>query len=340
DLEFVYCAAREIAKYLSGYRVIVNKSTVPVRTARQVDYIIRKENPDARFDVASNPEFLREGAAIEDFMRPNRVVIGVSSERAREILEEVYKPLFINETPKVVTTPETAELIKYASNAFLAVKISFINEMANLCEAVGADIQALAKGIGMDGRIGSKFLHPGPGYGGSCFPKDVAALIATANEFGCSVRIAEAAVEVNCAQKARMIKKIRDSLGGSESGKIIAVLGLTFKPETDDMREAPSLTIIPSLLEKGAMIKSHDPKGMDEARKRLPGICYAGSAYEACEGADALVIMTEWNQYRSLDLEKIKKMMRGNVFVDLRNVYFSQREKVSLQGFHYTCVGF
>jgi UDPglucose 6-dehydrogenase len=300
--------------------------------------IIREKNPAADFDVASNPEFLREGAAITDFMRPDRVVIGVESEKSEQVLREVYKPLFLRDTPIVSTSIETAELTKYAANAFLAVKISFINEIASVCEAVGADVSALAKGIGMDGRIGNKFLHPGPGYGGSCFPKDTLALMRIVQEYGESVRIVEAAVEVNAAQKARMVKKIRDMLGGSESGKTIAVLGLTFKPETDDMREAPAATILPALLEKGARIKAHDPKGMEEAKQYLPdGIEYVENSYEACEGADAVVLMTEWNQYRALDLDKIKEIMKEPVFIDLRNVY----DPVTMKeiGFQYMGVG-
>ncbi|MCW5200870.1 UDP-glucose/GDP-mannose dehydrogenase family protein, partial [Desulfobulbus sp. F4] len=284
DLSYIYAAAKEIAPCLRGYTVIVDKSTVPVGTARQVARIIGEANPQADFDVASNPEFLREGAAISDFMHPDRVVIGVESERSEQVLRDIYKPLFLRETPIVSTSIETAELIKYAANAFLAVKISFINEMAAVCEAVGADVASLARGIGMDGRIGSKFLHPGPGYGGSCFPKDTLALLRIVQENGASLRIVEAAVEVNSAQKARMVKKIRDAVGGSENGKTIAVLGLTFKPETDDMRDAPALTILPALLEKGAKIRVHDPKGMDEARKYLSeGIEYAENAYAACE---------------------------------------------------------
>ncbi len=267
DLVYVYEAARQIAAHLSGYTVIVDKSTVPVGTARQVERIIRETNPAADFDVASNPEFLREGAAISDFMRPDRVVLGVESEQAEKLLRELYRPINLIEAPILVTNLESAELVKYASNAFLATKISFINEIANLCEHVGADVHAVARGMGMDKRIGSKFLHPGPGYGGSCFPKDTTALIRIAQEHGASCRIVEAAVEVNAAQKARMVKKIREALGGSESGKTIAVLGLTFKPETDDMRDSPSLAIIPNLVDKGAVIHAHDPQGMKEARE-------------------------------------------------------------------------
>lgn len=338
DLTYIYEASKEIAAYLRGYTVIVDKSTVPVGTARQVARIIRKENPAADFDVASNPEFLREGAAIADFMRPDRVVVGVESEKAGQVMQEIYKPLYLIDTPIVRTTIETAELTKYAANAFLAVKISFINEIANVCESVDADVTALAKAIGMDGRIGGKFLHPGPGYGGSCFPKDTLALMRIVQEHGEHMRIVEAAIEVNAAQKARMVKKIRDMLGGSEAGKTIAVLGLTFKPETDDMRDAPATTILPALLEKGARIRAHDPKGMEEAKKYLPaGIEYVDDAYEACGNADAVVLMTEWNQYRALDLDRIIEVMKQPVFIDLRNVY--EPEKMKTRGFHYTAVG-
>ena len=338
DLTYVYEASKELAGHLQGYTVIVDKSTVPVGTARQVSRIIREANPEADFDVASNPEFLREGAAITDFMRPDRVVIGVESDRAEQVLREIYKPLYLRDSPIVSTTVETAELIKYAANAFLAVKISFINEMANVCEAVGADVTALAKGIGMDGRIGSKFLHPGPGYGGSCFPKDTLALMRIVQEYGESVRIVEAAVEVNSAQKARMVKKIRDALGGSETGKTIAVLGLTFKPETDDMRESPAVSILPALLEKGATIRAHDPQGMEEAKKYLPkGIHYVADAYEACTGADAVVLMTEWNQYRALDIDRIASLLNEKIFVDLRNVY--DPDTMKDKGFAYVGVG-
>ena len=334
DLTYIYAAAKEVAEFLQGYTVIVDKSTVPVGTARQVARIISETNPEADFDVASNPEFLREGAAIADFMRPDRVVIGIESERSEEVLREIYQPLYLRDTPIVSTTIETAELTKYAANAFLAVKISFINEIAAVCESVGANVTDLAKGIGMDGRIGSKFLHPGPGYGGSCFPKDTLALMRLVQEYGESLRIVEAAA----AQKARMVKKIRDALGGSEAGKTLAVLGLTFKPETDDMRDAPALTILPALLEKGATIKAHDPKGMEEAKKYLPkDVEYVSGAYEACEEADAVILMTEWNQYRALDFEKLKGSMKTPIFIDLRNVY----EPTSLKnlGFSYVGVG-
>ncbi len=338
DLTYVYAAAKEIAKHLTGYTVIVDKSTVPVGTARQVQRIIKEENPEADFDVASNPEFLREGSAIGDFMRPDRVVIGIESQRAETLLRELYRPLNLIESPVFVTTLESAELIKYASNAFLATKISFINEMSILCEAVGADVHAVAKGMGMDNRIGRKFLHAGPGYGGSCFPKDTLALIRIAQEHGASCRIVEAVVEVNAAQKARMVKKIRSALGGSEAGKTLAVLGLTFKPETDDMRDSPSLAILPALVDKGATIRAHDPEGMKEAIPLLPEqIHYCKGIYETFEGADAVVLMTEWNQYRGLDLDRVKELMKGKVFIDLRNVY--EHDIMSKHGFEYTCVG-
>ena len=337
DLSYVFAAAREIAPYIKKYTVVIDKSTVPVGTARQVARIIRDANPAASFDVASNPEFLREGAAINDFMRPDRVVIGCDSQKGFEVLHEIYNPLYLIAVPFVNTTLETAELIKYAANTFLAVKISFINEMANLCEAVGADVIDLAKGIGLDGRIGKKFLHPGPGYGGSCFPKDTKALLRIAQEHGAAVRIVEAAVEVNEAQKARMVKKIRDALGGSEAGKTIAALGLTFKPETDDLRESPPLTILPSLYEKGARIQCHDPQGMEAAAQLYPDFSYYDSPYEACRDADAVVLFTEWNQYRALDFEKIKSVVREALFVDLRNVY--NPLKMQQLGFDYHGVG-
>ena len=338
DLQYVYAAAEEIADYLSDYTVIVDKSTVPVGTARQVHRIISSTNPMADFDVASNPEFLREGSAIDDFMRPDRVVLGVESERAENRLRELYRPLNLIEAPIHVTNLESAELIKYASNAFLATKISFINEMSQLCEKVGADVHSIAKGMGLDGRIGRKFLHAGPGYGGSCFPKDTLALIRIAQEHGSSCRIVESVVEVNAAQKARMVSKIREALGGSEAHKSIAVLGLTFKPETDDMRDSPSLAILPALADKGASIRAHDPEGIDEARNLLPSsILYFDSIFEAIHEADAVVLMTEWNEYRGLDLEKVKDTMRGDVFVDLRNVY--ERDTMEKIGFNYHCVG-
>ncbi|MFP3982639.1 MAG: UDP-glucose dehydrogenase family protein [Desulfurivibrionaceae bacterium] len=337
DLTYVYGAAREVAGHLRDYTVVIDKSTVPVGTARQVSRIIGEENPDVEVEVVSNPEFLREGAAINDFMRPDRVVIGADSDRAVEVMKEVYNPLYLISVPFVFTSPETAELIKYASNAFLAMKVSFINEMANICEEVGADAIDLAQAVGLDGRIGSKFLHPGPGYGGSCFPKDTVALLRIAQEHGVASRSVEAAVEINAAQKARMVKKIRDALGGSEAGKTIGVLGLTFKPETDDLREAPALTVLPPLLEKGARLQVHDPQGMEAAAEMFPEFNYVNNAYEACDDADAVVLFTEWNQYRALDLEEVKSRLKSPVFVDLRNVY--QPEQMKKAGFIYYGVG-
>jgi len=338
DLSYVYQAARDIAPLLQGYTVIVDKSTVPVGTARNVKRILSEENPDSDFDVASNPEFLREGAAISDFMRPDRVVIGVESERAKDLLYQLYRPLNLIEAPILTTDLESAELIKYASNAFLATKISFINEISMLCERVGADVHSVAKGMGLDGRIGRKFLHPGPGYGGSCFPKDTKALVRIAQENGVTSRIVEAVTEVNEAQKARMISKIRQAMGGSESGKTIAVLGLTFKPETDDMRDAPSLSILPKLIDNGAKIRAHDPQGMKEAKSVLPAaVVFCDDIYETIKGADALVLMTEWNVYRNLDIKRIKFQMKDNVFVDLRNVY--EPKTMRERGFEYYCVG-
>jgi len=337
DLSYIYAAARELAVCLKNYTVVVDKSTVPVGTARQVQRVISETNPEADFDVASNPEFLREGAAINDFMRPDRVVLGTDSDRALKILKEIYDPLYLISTPFVTTNLETAELIKYSANAFLAVKISFINEMANLCESVDADVVDLARGMGLDGRIGGKFLHSGPGYGGSCFPKDTLALLRIAQENGVAARLVEAGVEANNSQKARMVKKIRDALGGSETGKTIGVLGLTFKPETDDLRDAPALSILPPLFEKGAKIQAHDPQGMKEAEKMFPDFKYVKNAYEACEGADVVVLFTEWNQYRALDFERIKSVIKTPIFVDLRNVY--DPEKIRTAGFQYYGVG-
>ena len=338
DLKYVYQAARDIAPYLEGYTVIVDKSTVPVGTARDVKRIVAEVNPGAEFDVASNPEFLREGAALADFMRPDRVVIGVETKRAEETLRELYRPLNLIETPMLVTDLESAELIKYAANAFLATKISFINEISALCESVNADVHAVARGIGLDGRIGRKFLHPGPGYGGSCFPKDTRALVRIAQENNVTSRIVEAVIEVNEAQKARMVDKIRTALGGSENGKTLAVLGLAFKPETDDMRDAPALSILPKLIDNGARIQAHDPQAMPEAKALLPeSTVFFNEVYAALTGADAVVLMTEWNAYRGMDLDRIKETMRGNVFIDLRNVY--EPELMRKAGFDYFCVG-
>lgn len=338
DLKYVYAAAEEIAINLRGYTVIVDKSTVPVGTAREVARVVKKANPEADFDVASNPEFLREGSAISDFMRPDRVVLGVEAQRAEELLRELYRPLNLIEAPIFVTGLESAELIKYAANAFLATKISFINEMSQLCEKTGADVNAVAKGMGMDKRIGNKFLHAGPGYGGSCFPKDTVALNRMAQEHGVGSRIVEAVVEVNASQKARMVSKIREALGGSEADKRIAVLGLTFKPETDDMRDAPALAILPALIDRGATIIAHDPEGINEARPLLPeSMEYAENINDAIQGADAVVLMTEWNLYRGLNLDDLRKAMRGDVFVDLRNVY--ERGLMERAGLRYTSVG-
>ena len=338
DLSYVFQAAKDIAPHLKDYTVIVDKSTVPVGTARNVKRIISEENPQADFDLASNPEFLREGAAISDFMRPDRVVIGVESERAEKLLRDLYRPLNLIESPVLVTGLETAELIKYASNAFLATKISFINEMAALCEAVGADVHDVSKGMGLDGRIGRKFLHPGPGYGGSCFPKDTRALARIAQEHGAASRIVESVIEVNEAQKARMIKKIRTALDGDECNKTVAVLGLTFKPETDDMREAPALSILPKLIENGMKVRAHDPQGMAEAKGLLPeSIEYFDSVNEMFEGVDAVILLTEWNLYRGMDMARVLNSMSGNTLIDLRNVY--EVDEMKAIGFDYHCVG-
>jgi UDPglucose 6-dehydrogenase len=337
DLSYVYAAAEEVARHITDYVVVVTKSTVPVGTNREVARRIRAANPDAAFDVASNPEFLREGAAIEDFMRPERVVTGVETERARGVMAEVYRPLNLRETPMVYTDLESAELIKYAANAFLATKITFINEIADLCERAGANVQAVAKGIGLDGRIGPKFLHPGPGYGGSCFPKDTAALARTGQELASPVRIVETVIEVNDARKRAMVEKIRGALDDRLAGRRIAVLGVTFKPNTDDMREAPSLTIVPALIGGGAEVRVSDPEGRKEGEAMLPGATWCDDAYEAAAGADALVIITEWNEFRALDLERLRQTMRGTVLVDLRNIYVPEEARAA--GFSYTSVG-
>ena len=338
DLKYVYAAAEELAPHLSGYTVVVDKSTVPLGTAREVRRIIRKANPNADFDVASNPEFLREGSAIEDFLKPYRVVIGIENERAETQLKKLYKPLNLNEDNLLSTSLESAELIKYASNAFLATKISFINELSALCEKTGADIHAIAKGMGLDDRIGDKFLQVGPGFGGSCFPKDTLALIRISQEHGVSSRIVESVLEVNAAQKARMVQKIRESLGGSEANKNITVLGLTFKAETDDMRDAPSLSILPALVDRGAVIRAHDPEGLDQARPLLPeAIEYFTDMFEAVENADAVILMTEWDQYHQMDLKELKAKMKGNVFIDLRNLY--EPNAMKKIGFEYFCIG-
>lgn len=337
DLSYVYAAAEEIAELMTGFTVVVTKSTVPVGTGDEVEEIIRKKRPDADFAVVSNPEFLREGAAIKDFKIPDRVVVGTEDERAKEIMEELYRPLFLNQTPIVFTERRTSELIKYAANAFLAVKITFINEMADLCEAVGANVQEVSRGIGLDGRIGKKFLNAGPGYGGSCFPKDTLALTKTANDYNSPVRIVDTVVEVNASRKKAMAGKIIKAMGGDVSGKTIGVLGLAFKQNTDDMRDAPSLDIIPALVEAGAKIKAYDPEAMEEAKHLLNGIDYAENAYSAVDSADAMVILTEWDQFRALDLERIKASLNGDVVVDLRNIY--SPEDMSKRGFTYTSIG-
>jgi UDPglucose 6-dehydrogenase len=337
DLSYVFAAAEEVARALTGYAVIVTKSTVPVGTGRKVAAILRGIRPEGSFDVASNPEFLREGSAIGDFMRPDRVVIGTETERAREIMRGLYRPLFLIETPIVFTAIETAELIKYAANSFLATKISFINEIADLCEKVGADVQDVAKGIGLDGRIGGKFLHAGAGYGGSCFPKDCLALVRTAQEAGAPITIIEQVVQVNDTRKRKMADKIIKACGGSVAGKTLAVLGLTFKPNTDDMREAPSLTILPALQEAGADVRAFDPEGMTEARHLLPGIALAENAYDAMTGADAVVLLTEWNEFRALDLDRVRGLLKTPTIIDLRNVY--KPAEMAAAGFFYFSIG-
>ncbi|HBC08053.1 MAG TPA: UDP-glucose 6-dehydrogenase [Rhodospirillaceae bacterium] len=337
DLSYVYAAAEEIARAIEGYTVVVTKSTVPVGTGAEVEKIIREARPDAKFDVVSNPEFLREGAAIEDFMRPDRVVIGTESEDAREVMRELYRPLYLIETPIVFTRRQTSELIKYAANTFLATKITFINEIADLCEILDADVQDVARGIGLDGRIGRKFLHAGPGYGGSCFPKDTLALVRTAQDAGSPLRIVETVVDINAKRKKAMAQKIIDACGGAVSGKTIAVLGLTFKPNTDDMRDSPSLDIVPALIAAGAKVRAYDPKGMDEAKHMLDGVDWCKSAYDTMGGADALAILTEWNEFRALDLDKVRSLMKAPVMIDLRNIY--NPDDMAEAGFDYTCIG-
>src|SRR5580700_10818365 len=338
DLSYVYAAAEQVAHALSDYAVIITKSTVPVGTSRRIEGIVRGARPDLEFDVASNPEFLREGNAIGDFMRPDRVVIGTESERARDVLRQLYRPLYLIEAPIVFTGIETAELTKYAANAFLAMKVTFINEMADLCEKVGADVHDVARGIGLDGRIGREFLHPGPGYGGSCFPKDTLALMRTAQDYGAPSRLVETTVAVNDARKSAMAMRVIAACGGSVRGKTIAVLGLTFKPETDDMRDAPSLSIVARLAGDGAMIRAFDPEGMQQAKPLLPGdVIYCRDAFDAAQGADVLVVITEWNEFRALSPTRLRNAMCGRVLVDLRNVY----DPIAMRqaGFEYHCVG-
>ncbi len=337
DLSYVHNAAKEIADNLCGYTVVVNKSTVPVGTGSEVERIIKETAPDADFDVASNPEFLREGAAIDDFMRPDRVVVGVSSDRASDVMREVYRPLYLNETPILFTKRETAEVIKYAANAFLATKITFINEIADLCEKVDADVQHVAKGIGLDGRIGSKFLNAGPGYGGSCFPKDTLALTRAGQKYGAPQRIVESVVSVNEDRKARMADKIIKACGGDVRGKKIGVLGVAFKPNTDDMRDAPSLTIIPILQQAGAQVQAYDPEAMRVAVEMIGGVSWCDNAYDAASDVDVVAIITEWNEFRALDLKRLSEVMSGKVVVDLRNIYDAQ--EMASYGFSYTSVG-
>lgn len=337
DLSFVEEVGRGIATHMTGYKVIVTKSTVPVGTGDRLREVIKTtQSQPIGFDIVSNPEFLREGSAIEDFMRPNRVVIGADSDQAVAIMKDLYRPLYLIETPIVVTDVPTAEMIKYASNAFLAVKISFINEMATVCEKVGANVQMVAKGMGLDHRIGSKFLHAGPGFGGSCFPKDLAALVQTGERVGYAFQIAGAAAKVNHEQQLRMVTKIREACGGLK-GKTLGVLGLSFKPNTNDMREAPSLTILQALMKEGATVRGYDPVALDEASKLLPGMVPCHDTYEVAEKADGLILMTEWNQFRNLDFERLKQLMRQPLLLDLRNVYDSER--VISRGFRHVSVG-
>ncbi|MFS8038156.1 UDP-glucose dehydrogenase family protein [Xanthobacter sp. AM11] len=337
DLSYVYAAAREIARAVKGFTVVVDKSTVPVGTGDEVERIIREESPKADVCVCSNPEFLREGAAISDFKRPDRIVVGTTDERARAVMNEIYRPLFLNTSPMIFTDRRTAELIKYAANAFLAMKITFINEVADLCEKLGADVQQVARGIGADNRIGAKFLHAGPGYGGSCFPKDTLALVKTAQDHDSPMRLIETTVAVNDQRKRAMARKIVRAAGGDIHGKTVAVLGLTFKPNTDDMREAPSLSIIQGLVDAGARVRAYDPEGTEQARPLLEGVTFCRNPYEAAEGACAVAIVTEWDQFRALDLARLREAMAEAVLVDLRNIY--EPEEVTRHGFTYTSIG-
>jgi UDPglucose 6-dehydrogenase len=337
DLSYVYAAAEEIAGLLNGFTLVVTKSTVPVGTGDEIEKIIRRVRPDADVAVVSNPEFLREGAAIEDFKRPDRVVVGATDDRARDVMRELYRPLYLNETPIVFTGRRTSELIKYAANAFLAMKITFINEIADLCEAMDADVQQVARGIGLDNRIGGKFLHAGPGYGGSCFPKDTLALVRTARDAGAPVELIETTVKVNDARKKAMADKVSRAVDNNLAGKTIGVLGLTFKPNTDDMRDAPSLDIVPALQAKGAKVQAFDPEGLHEARQLLRDVDFKDNPYDVAEGADVLVIITEWDQFRALDLDRIKLLMKRPVLVDLRNIY--KPDDMRARGFTYTSVG-
>lgn len=339
DLSYVHAAAKSVAKAINGFTVVITKSTVPVGTGDEVEKIIAAANPEAEFAVVSNPEFLREGAAINDFKRPDRIVIGMEDERARDVMNEVYRPLYLNQAPIMFTARRTAELIKYAANAFLAMKITFINEMADLCEAVGGNVQDVARGIGLDNRIGGKFLHAGPGYGGSCFPKDTLALVKTAQDHDSPVRLIEATVAINDTRKRAMARKIIAACDGTVRGKKIAILGLTFKPNTDDMRDAPSLSIIQALIDQGANVSTYDPEGIDAAKAMLPqtGITFAKDAYDAATDADAIAIVTEWNEFRALDFKRLDNVMKTPILVDLRNIY--DRDHIEKHGFSYTSVG-
>ncbi|MBX9745622.1 MAG: UDP-glucose/GDP-mannose dehydrogenase family protein [Hyphomonadaceae bacterium] len=337
DLTYVYAAAEEIAGLMQGYTVVVTKSTVPVGTGDEVEAIIKRTRPDADFSVVSNPEFLREGAAINDFKRPDRVVVGTDDERAKARMTDLYRPLFLNETPIVFTSRRTSELTKYAANAFLAMKITFINEIADLCEAVGANVQEVAKGIGLDNRIGRKFLNAGPGYGGSCFPKDTLALMKTARDAGAPIELIETTVRVNSARKQKMAQKIVEALDGNVTGKTIAILGLTFKPNTDDMRDAPALDIVPTLQDEGAKVRAFDPEGMKEAKHMLKDVTFASGPYDCVQGADAVVIITEWDQFRALDLDRVKDALKSPIMIDLRNIYRPQ--EMEAKGFKYFSVG-
>lgn len=336
DLGYVYAAAREIALSIKGFTVIVTKSTVPVGTGDEVERIVRDANPDADFAVVSNPEFLREGAAIDDFKRPDRIVVGHSDERAKAVMTEVYRPLYLNQSPLLFTSRRTSELIKYAANGFLAMKITFINEIADLCEKVGADVQDVSRGIGLDGRIGSKFLHAGPGYGGSCFPKDTLALAKTAQDYEAPVRLIETTIAINDNRKRAMGRKVIAAVGGDVRGKKVAVLGLTFKPNTDDMRDSPAIAVVQTLKDAGAIVSGYDPEGMENAKTMLD-IEFAQGPYQAAEGADVVVLVTEWNQFRALDLDRLKSLMKSPVLVDLRNVY--RAVEVEANGFTYFGVG-
>jgi UDPglucose 6-dehydrogenase len=337
DLSYVYAAAREIAESVKGFTIVVTKSTVPVGTGDEVERIMRETRPDADIAVVSNPEFLREGAAISDFKRPDRIVVGIEDERAREVMTEVYRPLYLNQLPLLFTTRRTSELIKYAANAFLAMKITFINEIADLCEKVGADVQQISRGIGLDGRIGSKFLHAGPGYGGSCFPKDTLALVKTAQDNDSPVRLIETTIAINDTRKRAMARKVINALNGDVRGKKIAILGLTFKPETDDMRDAPSISIIQALQDGGARIFAYDPEGMEASKATLDNVTYGNSPYDIAEGAEAVVIVTEWNQFRALDFQRLKSVMAKPLLVDLRNVYTP--DEVKRHGLAYASIG-